>query len=66
MLSTNTPATVIVTSNDFGLYVCTVTNECGMRTSTLRLEPVTCKSKCIECFRKVYKYKHYRFVQVIA
>ena len=53
LLSTNSPAMITVTSNDFGTYICTVSNICGMRTSTLRLEKATCKSKCILYFRKV-------------
>ena len=55
ILSTNSPAMITVTSNDFGTYRCTVSNICGMRTSTLRLEPATCKTKCIlqESFLKI-------------
>ena len=51
VLSTNSSAMIRVTSNDFGTYICTVSNVCGNRTSTLRLEQATCKSKYIlqEC-----------------
>ena len=54
VLSTNSSAMITVTSNDFGTYICTVSNVCGNRTSTLRLEPTTCKSKCILYYRKVF------------
>ena len=54
VLSTNSPAMITVTSNDFGTYICTVSNVCGNRTSTLILEPATCKSKCILYFRNIF------------
>ena len=47
VLSSNLPAIITVGSNDFGTYICTVSNVCGNRTSTLRLEQATCKSKYI-------------------
>ena len=47
VLSTNSSAMITVTSNDFGTYICTVSNVCGNRTSTLKLEQATCKSKYI-------------------
>ena len=47
VLSSNLPTMITVASNDFGTYICTVSNVCGNRTSTLRLEQATCKSKYI-------------------
>ena len=47
VLSTNSSAMITVATNDFGTYICTVFNVCGNRTSTLRLEQATCKSKYI-------------------